>query len=369
MATPVEIAAAHYRAQQAIVRQGALAAAAVWRSVEYSNLDSSWDGISGNAVRLLALGQYAAASQASGYIERQAAAQDVELDRAVLVDARGFSGTAADGRALSTLLRGGIVETKVSIAAGLPPRESMLRGLATLTLAWTNETAQAGRNADHVALTGQTTMHGYVRVLSGTSCSRCVVLAGKFYRWNNGFQRHPHCDCIHLPADVPADVAGADISPRAHFDSLSRADQDAVFGKVNAAAIRDGADMSQVVNATRGMDSYGVTTTRVNADGRVVNASRRTFTGTTTREGASVQRGRYGRSMADSTGQLDRRQRAQNGRSGGYDPFAPRARRYAGIGMHELADVARLTPRAIYDLAGADRSLAVELLRRYGYLT
>lgn len=346
MATPVEIAAAHYRSQQAIARQGALAAAAVWRSVEFSNLDSSWDGVAGNAVRLLALGQYAAAAQASAYIERQAAAQGVDLD-ATRVDPRGFSGRAADGRPLTGLLRTGIVETKVGIAGGLSPREAMARGLASLTLSWTNETAQAGRNADHVALTGQTHMGGYVRVLSGASCSRCTVLAGKFYRWNNGFQRHPHCDCVHLPADVPATVADVDISPRARFDSLSRAEQDGIFGKANAAAIRDGADVAQVVNARRGMDAFGVTT----------------------REGANVQRGLYGRRMAESTGQLDRRQRAQNGRAGGFDPFAPRARRYAGVGMHELADVRRLTPRAIYDLAGSDRTLAVELLRRYGYLT
>lgn len=333
MPTPGSIARAHYRQQQLIVKRAALAAAEVWRAVEFADLDSSWAVVAGRAENLLIQNQYAAASRATAYVAAQARAQDVAAGDAV--NAAAFAGRAADGRDLTPLLRWGIVNVKVAIGAGMSRPDAMLRGRATLSTIYANETAQAGRNADQVAITATPDMGGYVRVLSGASCSRCTILAGKFYRWNTGFQRHPHCDCIHLPAHEPASVSDQIISPRSYFDDLSTAEQDRTFGKAGAQAIRDGADMSQVVNARRGMAS---------------------FDSGTTSEGTNVNRGRYGRAMGDATGQTDLRQRAINGRYGRPDMF-------------ETTDVARLTPRAIYDLAGTDRDLAVTLLRRYGYLS
>jgi hypothetical protein len=93
---------------------------------------------------------------------------------------------------------------------------------------------------------------GYVRMLNPPSCSRCAVLAGKFYRWNRGFERHPNCDCRHIPTSE--DQAGnLTTNPQAYFDSLTRAEQDRIFTIKGAEAIRDGADISQVVNARRGV--------------------------------------------------------------------------------------------------------------------
>ena len=47
---------------------------------------------------------------------------------------------------------------------------------------------------------------GYVRMLNPPSC-RCSVLAGRFYRWNNGFLRHPKCDCVHVQTPATARAA------------------------------------------------------------------------------------------------------------------------------------------------------------------
>jgi hypothetical protein len=75
-------------------------------------------------------------------------------------------------------------------------------------------------------------------------------LAGKFYRWNEGFERHPQCDCRHIP--TTENLAGdLTTDPMAYFDSLTPAEQDATFGAAGAQAIRDGADMGRVVNARR----------------------------------------------------------------------------------------------------------------------
>lgn len=99
---------------------------------------------------------------------------------------------------------------------------------------------------------------GYVRMLRGTSCARCAVLAGRRYKRAVAFQRHKRCDCIH----VPAATAGDDwtTAPRQYFNSLSAEDQDRLFTQAGAKAIRLGADMSQVVNAQKGVSvvaAYG----------------------------------------------------------------------------------------------------------------
>lgn len=91
---------------------------------------------------------------------------------------------------------------------------------------------------------------GYVRQISAGACSRCAVLAGRFYRYSDGFLRHPRCGCKNLPTSEGL-ASGAATSPDEYFRSLEPARQDAVFTKSGAQAIRDGADMSQVVNVYR----------------------------------------------------------------------------------------------------------------------
>jgi len=52
--------------------------------------------------------------------------------------------------------------------------------------------------------------------------------------------------------DAPGDLT---TDPRAYFDSLPAAEQARLFTKAGAEAIRQGADVAQVVNARRGMYS------------------------------------------------------------------------------------------------------------------
>ena len=55
----------------------------------------------------------------------------------------------------------------------------------------------AGRAAQSVDLTTRPHVQ-HVRHLNPPSCSRCAVLAGRVYRYSEGFQRHPNC----FPAGV-----------------------------------------------------------------------------------------------------------------------------------------------------------------------
>jgi hypothetical protein len=90
---------------------------------------------------------------------------------------------------------------------------------------------------------------GWVRMLTLPSCSRCALLAGKFYRWNDGFLRHIGCDCRHVPVTGPvADTIETNVY--AYFESLSTEQQNKLFGVANSEAIRRGADISRVINAS-----------------------------------------------------------------------------------------------------------------------
>lgn len=99
----------------------------------------------------------------------------------------------------------------------------------------------AGRAAETVTVAARRRI-GWVRHLNLPSCSRCVVLAGRVYRYSDGFERHPGDDCTTLPVREGDEQHVADpvgLLRRGLVRGLSEADTDAVLM---------GADFSQVVN-------------------------------------------------------------------------------------------------------------------------
>lgn len=180
-----------------------------------------------------------------------------------IVDPDAFAGLAADGRPLNTLLRGPAITARTLIADGMEPAEALAAGGRQLSMIVLTEVADAGRGAAGVQIAARPRV-GYVRMLNPPSCSRCVVLAGRFYRWNQGFLRHPRCDCTHVPTMVTdqaeAFAHGLIDDPYMAFERMSEAEQNRVFTNAGAQAIRDGADMYQVVNARRGMKYRGAFT-------------------------------------------------------------------------------------------------------------
>lgn len=181
-----------------------------------------------------------------------------------LVDTDAFAGLAADGRSLDTLLRAPAITARTLIADGMEPAQALAAGGRQLSMMVLTEVADAGRGAAGVQIATRPRT-GYVRMLNPPSCSRCVVLAGRFYRWNQGFLRHPRCDCTHVPTMVTdqaeAFAHGLIDDPYEAFARMSEAEQNRVFTNAGAQAIRDGADMYQVVNARRGMKYRGAFTT------------------------------------------------------------------------------------------------------------
>lgn len=82
----------------------------------------------------------------------------------------------------------------------------------------------------------------------------------QFYRWNEGFLRHPNCRCEHQATTANLSEAMSDDLYEV-FENLSREEQDRRWGKANAEAIREGADIFQVTNAKRGMTKTRMFTT------------------------------------------------------------------------------------------------------------
>ncbi|AGL13869.1 hypothetical protein [Actinoplanes sp. N902-109] len=252
MATLEQVAEAHYRRQAKLAQRTAAEMARLWAHLDTGSIKASWRLLLPRALTVLSSAQTTAAASAGSYTDDALEAQGLRAGAEGRIAAEAFAGTASDGRRLDTLLSQPALRALARIGAGLPVQRARDAGLLELDMIVRTQVADAGRAADQAALVARPQVTGYVRMVVGRTCSRCLILAGRRYRWNAGFSRHPRCDCRHVPA---AEDAAGDVrtTPRAAFAAMSTAEQDRVFGKAGAAAIRDGADPAAVVNARRGM--------------------------------------------------------------------------------------------------------------------
>jgi hypothetical protein len=115
----------------------------------------------------------------------------------------------------------------------------------------------AGRAAESVSVAARNVSH--VRQVNPPCCSRCAILAGRVYRWSDGFQRHPGCDCTMIPTTT--------VTYRQDPDELVRSGQVRGLSQADQQALRNGADLNQVVNVRRreaGLMQAGQALTRGN---------------------------------------------------------------------------------------------------------
>lgn len=328
-ATAEDLATAHYLQQQRTVRRAADAAQRIWRALDPATLEQEWVTAGPALVQALTSAQQEAAAPAQDYIVAVVAADNAVSEPAGVVRTGAFVGQAADGRPLMSLLYEPVIDTKWRLLAGQAPREAMTGSLSTLLRAVATETADAGRDATGVGIASNRAVTSYVRVLNPPSCARCAVLAGKEVGSSTPFQRHPNCDCVHQPI-TRYRRGHAAMDPADYFHSLSRAEQDRIFTIAGAQAVRDGADITSVVNARRSMYTAGAYGTKLAS----------TYDATT-RRGAFF---RAERQRAIARGLVP-----PSGKG-----FKLRTR--------------RLLPEEIYRRAGS-RDEVISMLRRYAYLT
>lgn len=293
------------------------------------------DAIADAAGDLLAL-QVATTSDADRFVTEVLEEQGARVLNGPEVNAEGFADiTDGGGSWLKNLIFAPISVGRAARTLGLDEarRNAELVAMSIVL----NGMQDTGRAAVSAAMTSRGA-NRYVRMLNGKSCARCAILAGRVYKIS-AFRRHPRCDCRNIPAaeDVADDWT---TDPKAYFRQLSTQDQERIFTTAGAKAIRDGADMNQVVNARDGI-------TTVSAYGRDVLA---TTTGTTKRAvfgGYEVLPDGTFRKRADS--ELEK---------------LPGNR-------YRTAKMPRLLPDEIYKLAEEfawDRDEIVRQLRRFAYL-
>jgi hypothetical protein len=261
------IAAQHAERQVILARRTATELGRLWRLIDPRRIAGSWGALLPSALVVLGTSQATAAAGAGTYVDDALEAQGAAVAAEGRVAAEMFAGIASDGRPLATLLLEPMIASLELIGKGAAPARALASGRFQLDMITRTQVADAGRVAVGAAITARPDVGGYVRMIVGKTCSRCLILAGRRYRWNSGFRRHPRCDCRHVPyaENVPSDIS---TDPRAYFDSLSRDEQDEAFGKAGAEAIRQGADMARVVNARRGIYTAGGRTFTTEMAGR-----------------------------------------------------------------------------------------------------
>jgi pyruvate/2-oxoglutarate dehydrogenase complex dihydrolipoamide acyltransferase (E2) component len=317
----LSVALAHYRRRAQTARLLEQQAAALWRQIDSGDIAGSWADLMPRLAATITLAQHAEADAADAYVAAATAAQGETGAAEADIVASAWTGVASDGRPLGSLLMQPVISAKTALADGRGLQEALNYGQAVLQMITSTQVTDAGRTADQVAMVTRNSQ-GYVRMVVGNACSRCAVLAGRWYRWNAGFDRHPNCKCVGIPAaEDKADAVST--NPDKYFRSLSHTEQDQIFGKAGAQAIRDGADMGQVVNARSGMYTAG--------------SQKMTSSGTS-------RRALYGGFEVTPDGRLVRLPRGVK---------AP----------------PRLMPEAIYTQARGDRAEAMRLLHKYGYIT
>lgn len=245
----LDVAGRHYRNGLRVKRRAQRRADQQWATMDPGAPERWWDRVGLQLVLGLADAKVAVAEQASAYLEAIVEAGrwfGPEPDYRLVPDV--FGEESADGRPLDDVLFNPVLDTLTALRSGTPPARAREVGRVSLARIVGTEVADAGRTADQVAATTRPQMVGYVRLLTPPSCPRCVVLAGKFYRWNEGFYRHPNCDCRHVPSAEAIDGQAVADPAKAVRDGLVHG-----LSKADEQAILDGADPSQVINASSGM--------------------------------------------------------------------------------------------------------------------
>ncbi|MGV9744601.1 VG15 protein [Rhodococcus zopfii] len=341
-----EASAAYYHDQRRLTMEALAVAVDIWGTRPPRDFDAWFDANIDMLIELMIIGQRRAAETADEYVSDVLDELGTPVDPDVTPDPEGLIGVASDGRELDSLVYGAVIAAKGRIAAGVGVAQAWDSGLSALVRRVQTQLADAARVSTGLSIAARPGV-GYVRMLNPPSCSRCALLAGRFYRWKTGFRRHPGCDCRHIPArESRADDLTTE--PSAYFDSLSTEQQDKLFTKAGAEAIRNGADIGQVVNARRGMS-----TAQENAAGWIP-------------KGRLSRTEVYGQQIATTTDGITRRGAAYRAMSqAGY------ARRQTDVRngrRYFQARAPRLMPEGIYEIA-EDRPDALRLLRLYGYIT
>lgn len=336
----IQIADAHRVARVKVSDRAGRSVAKQWRGSSVVDLDASWAVVAASIVATVSNAQVEAARQAEPYVTAALGSQGFS-SAGPSIDPYAFAGATREGLEIGATLYGAVTATKRLIGSGVGVGSAFASGVSMMQVLAATIVQDAGRGADKVASVarGGTMM---ARLVQPGACSRCAILAGVGH-FTRHFERHPGCLCQTVPVGTTRDLNalpdGLFSSPEEYFDSLPKAEQDRVFTKSGAEAIRAGANPIQVVNARRGMIRGPSGRLRQVQVGMRPDGS--AVMGYATVEG-TTRRGLYGRRAGDfesRKGSTYQRTRTQ-----------------------------RLMPETIMQWSKGDPNRAVQMLKRYGYI-
>lgn len=340
-----KIALDHIRSRDRVAERAGRRAALLWkRDMDVNALDRGWDLIARPLVGVVAAAQLTAARQAAPYVDAAMDAQSL-LHEGPAIEPAAFTGVTREGREVAPELYASVTHTKTLIGRGMGIGPAFAAGMAMLQVMTATVVRDAGRAADDVAAVSRGGVL-MARVVQPGACSRCAILAGVGH-FTRHFERHPGCRCQTIPVSTSNELGdlpeGLYSSPEEYFKDLSRAEQDRIFTRAGAEAIRNGANPIQVVNARRGSikrpsGRLAPVQIGVRADGTPIMGYA-TVEGTTRRGMFGSAEGARANDWVRGNGDRYRRTRTQ-----------------------------RLMPESIFEIAGDDKNRAVQLLRRYGYI-
>lgn len=226
----LQSALAHYRRQQQLLALGISASRKAWPRGPAA--------LTGTLMVLMRR----AAQDGSQSVSDMLDEQGIGITADAAVRPLALAETASDGRGLASLL----LQAQTARA---------------LELMAVTQIADAGRVSAGIEIVTREGV-GWTRMVNPPCCARCAVLAGKWFHWNQGFLRHPGCDCRHIPTreNTAGDV-------RTDPKELFRAGRVNGVTKAEQNAIGEGADPGRVINARRSgyVDEAGRRLTRENA--------------------------------------------------------------------------------------------------------
>ncbi|WP_240503005.1 hypothetical protein [Streptomyces prasinopilosus] len=320
--SPSPQAVAHMEARRRLALATALATRRVWRRLDQDNLYPSWLGLLGDVLALVMASQMTAVQMTDPWLLRLLGPENEDRPAADRLIPQAFAGVDGSGRPLADVLRAPIWTALRMLTQGRPLVQALVSGQALLDAIVQTAVADTGRAADSVGMTARPSVTGYIRVVEAGACSRCIILAGAEYQTDKAFLRHPRCKCGMEP--VTRDHTPEVPSPKRLVAQMSEEQKRRTFGEAGARALAEGADLGQLVNARRGMQSATVYGRKLQITTEGV--TKRGFAGARLRNFQKVEGQRY-----------------------------------------RVSKTPRLMPEEIYRLAD-DREHAVRLLRNHGYL-
>lgn len=355
---------AYYTDQATLSAQAARKVERLWRRVKRGEIRASWLDTLPEVVATVTAAQGVSAELSAGYMATMAGVQDFGAPAAA-VSAAAFAGATAEGGDLASLLTLPAFQALALIRGGASTTEALAGAGVNLLKYTASEVTNAGTGASDAERVTYPHVTGYYRVLKLPACARCAILAGKWFGWNEGFERHPFCDCEHVPVD----------EAHTRDPMLLDARQAILAGKVRGLSKKDieaielGADPTQVVNAKQGMRKVGRGKSRRQA----------TYAGTTRRSlgGARMLAKAEARQRGDDVSQMTftdysfHRMRAEaltnafrKGKT--YTRVHPngKVRTYA---YQHVSGIRPTAAQIIADTAG-NREEAIRLLTNYGYI-